>query len=65
MKPVTKVAIAVFTIVSIIQFVRFAQGWEVVMNGTVVPLWASALAGTVAGLLAYFLWQENRRPRWF
>lgn len=44
-----------------LQATRFLLGWEVVVNGVQVPLWASALATVIAGLLAVLLWRDSRR----
>ena len=63
MKPFTLLAVVVFTIIAILQLVRVALGWEVVINGLVIPAWASLIACAVAALLAIMVWRENRAPR--
>jgi hypothetical protein len=60
MKPFTALAIAVFSFVALLQFLRVAMGWAVTVDGFVVPLWASGLAGAVAAILACMLWRESR-----
>lgn len=60
MKPFTTVAIAVFSLVALIQLSRVALGWEVTVNGIVIPLWASVIACVVAATLALMLWRESR-----
>jgi hypothetical protein len=60
MKPFTTVAIVVFSLVSMVQFVRVALGWEVTVNGILVPLWVSVIACAVAATLAFMLSRESR-----
>lgn len=61
MKPFTTLTIVFLGLLSAMQLARFMLGWEVVVNGVTVPLWASALACLVAGGLALMLWRESRR----
>ena len=60
MKPFTTVAIAVFSLVALLQLLRVALGWEVMVNGFVIPVWASVIACIVAATLAFMLWRESR-----
>ncbi len=60
MKPFTKIAIAVLTVVAIGHLTRFLLGWEAVVNGFVIPVWWSAIAFIVAGGLAVMIWRELR-----
>ena len=60
MKPFTTVAIAVFSLVALLQLLRVALGWEVTVNGFVIPVWASVIACIVAATLAFMLWRESR-----
>jgi hypothetical protein len=59
MKPFTALAIAVFTIVAVLHLLRIFMGWEVLVAGTVFPLWASYLGLIIAGGLAFLLWRES------
>lgn len=59
MKPFSTVAVAVFSLVALLQLLRVALGWEVTINGFVIPLWASAIACLVAATLAFMLWRES------
>lgn len=61
MKPFTTIAIVFLSLVAIMQLTRFVRGWEVMINGVSIPLWASGLAFIVAGGLAAMLWLESRR----
>ena len=60
MKPFTSIAIFFLGLVSALQLVRLLQGWEVVVNGVSVPLWASGIACVIVGGLALMLWRESR-----
>jgi len=60
MKPFTTIAVAIFTIVAIVHLLRIILGWEVTIQGTVVPMWASYLGLIIAGGLAFLLRRESR-----
>ena len=60
MKPFTSLAIAIFTIVAVMHLLRILLGWEVTIQGTVIPMWASYLGLIIAGGLAFLLWHESR-----
>jgi len=59
MKPFTTLAIVIFTIVAMVHLLRILMGWEVLIQGTVVPMWASYLGLLIAGGLAFLLWRES------
>lgn len=60
MKPFTTLAVVVFTIVAALHLLRIVLGWEVVIQGTVIPMWASNVGLIVAAGLAIMLWRESR-----
>jgi hypothetical protein len=60
MKPFTTVAVVVFSLVALLQLLRVALGWEVSVNGIIIPFWASLIACVVAATLALMLWRETR-----
>ena len=60
MKPFTTVAVVVFSLVALLQMFRVAMGWEVTVNGILIPLWASVIACVVAATLAFMLSREAR-----
>jgi len=60
MKPFTTIAIFLLGLLSALQLVRLLQGWEVIVNGVQIPIWASGIACVVAGGLAIMLWRESR-----
>jgi hypothetical protein len=61
MKPFSNIAIAVFALVALAQLIRVVLGWEVTVNGTVIPFWASLLAFGITVILAIMLWREKRK----
>jgi len=60
-KPFTIIAIIVFSLVALLQLLRFILGWEVTVSGVSIPLWASAIAFVVAGGLALMVSMETRK----
>ncbi len=60
MKTFTVVSIIVFSLIAILQLIRFVLGWEVSVNGVTIPVWVSGIAFIVSGGLAVMLWRENR-----
>jgi len=63
MKPFTVIAIVVFALVAVLQLIRVLLGWEVSINGMIVPVWFSGVACIVAGGLSVMLWRESHaRP---
>ncbi|HUR89593.1 MAG TPA: hypothetical protein VMZ74_10940 [Ramlibacter sp.] len=60
MKPFTTIAVAVFSLIALLQLLRVVLGWDVVVGAMHIPLWASGVAFVVAGGLAVLLWRENR-----
>ena len=58
MKPFSIISVVVFALVALVQLLRFVLGWEVVVNGMSIPLWASAVAFVVAAGLAAMVWRE-------
>jgi len=61
MKPFTKIAVIVFSLVSLMHLLRLLFSSEVTVNGGVVPIWLSVLGFLVAGVLAVMLWREARK----
>lgn len=60
-KPFTTIAVVVFSLIAVLQLLRFLLGWSVVINAVTVPLWPSAIACVVAALLAVMVGREARR----
>jgi ABC-type methionine transport system permease subunit len=59
MKPFTRLAVIILSLISMLQLTRFVQGWEVSINGVIVPVWLSGLAFIVLAALAAMLWRES------
>jgi len=60
-KPFTLIAVVLFSLIALMQLLRFVLGWEVTVNGVGIPVWASAIAFVVAAGLAVMVWRESRR----
>ena len=60
MKPFTAISTVVVSLIAILQLLRFILGWEVSVNGFIVPVWVSGIAFVVLGGLAVMLWRERR-----
>ena len=60
MKPFTGVAVVVFSLVALLQLLRIALGWDVMVNGILIPPWASVIACAIAATLAFMLSREAR-----
>ena len=60
-KPFTVIAIVLFSLIAILQLLRFILGWEVTVHGVSVPVWASGIAFVVAAGLAVMVWLEMRK----
>jgi hypothetical protein len=58
-KPFTLAAVAVFSIVALLQLARLLLGGDVTIEGHAVPLWASGVAVVVAASLAVTVWRER------
>jgi hypothetical protein len=60
-KPFTITAVAFFSLIALLQFLRFILGWEVTVNGVKVPVWASGIAFVIVAGLAVMVWREMRK----
>ena len=61
MKPFSAIAAVVFAVVALMQLLRFVMGWEILVNGISIPLWASAIAFVLASVLAVTVWKDARK----
>ncbi|MGH9927872.1 MAG: hypothetical protein ACREA9_01455 [Pyrinomonadaceae bacterium] len=59
-KPFTITAVVLFSLIALLQLLRFALGWEVTVNGVTVPVWVSGIAFVIAAGLAVMVWRETR-----
>jgi hypothetical protein len=53
-------ATILLSLIAILQLIRFVQGWEVSINGVIVPVWLSGIAFVVLAAIAAMLWRESR-----
>ncbi len=60
MKPFTTIAVIVFSLMGFIHFLRLFFGWEVIIIGTILPIWISAPGFLIASGLALMLWRESQ-----
>ena len=60
-KPFAAIAVGVFALVALLHVLRLVFGWEVTLQGSVVPMWVSGLGAVIAGGLAVMLWRESRQ----
>ena len=60
MKTGTLLAIILFTLVALAHVLRLIFGTEVIVAGTPVPQWVSAVAVVVPAVIAWLLWKESR-----
>jgi len=59
-KPFAAIAAVIFVLMALVHVFRLAFGWEITIQGSVVPMWVSALGTVIAGGLAVMLWRESR-----
>jgi len=60
-KPFTTIAVVLLSLVALLQLLRVMLGWEVAVNGVLIPFWASGVAFAVATGLAAMVWRETRQ----
>ena len=57
----TVIAVAIFSLIAVLQLLRFILGWEVTVNGVTIPVWVSGIASVIAAGLAVMVWRESRK----
>jgi len=60
MKPFTAIASILFVLIALAHLVRLLSGAEILVNGELIPMWASAIAPVISAGLAWMLWREGR-----
>ncbi len=63
MKPFITIAIVIFSLVAVLHVLRLIFGWQAVIDGLVIPMWASVVGLIIAGGLAIMLWREAKGDR--
>ena len=59
-KPFTITSVALFSLIALLQLLRFTLGWEITVNGVTIPVWMSGIAFVIAAGLAVMIWRETR-----
>ena len=58
----SRLTASLFAIIAVVQFIRAAGGWQIVVNGTTsVPVWLSWIACVVIAGLAWVGFDASRR----
>ncbi len=60
MKYVNRIAAVLLGLIALLQGLRFYLGWEVTVNGLVIPLAVSVVAFLICGALALLLWRNDK-----
>jgi membrane protein implicated in regulation of membrane protease activity len=61
MKPFTAITVVLLALIAVVQLLRFVLGWEVTVNGLIVPVWLSGIAFVITAGLSLMVWREARR----
>lgn len=51
-----------FTLLTLVQLMRFLMQWPVVVAGVVIPTWLSLIAAVIVGSLAVWAFRVRTRP---
>ena len=60
MKPFTAITVVLLALIAVAQLLRFVLGWEVTVNGLIVPVWPSGIVFVITAGLAVMVWREAR-----
>ena len=60
MRPFSKLAVAIFTLVAAAQLLRVLLGWDVAIDGFLIPPWVSLAVCAIAATMAVMLSREAR-----
>ena len=60
MKPFTAITVVLLALIAVAQLLRFVLGWEVTVNGLIVPVWPSGIVFVITAGLAIMVWREAR-----
>ncbi len=61
MSPASVVAVLFLFAVAIAHLVRVILGTDIVVDGMIVPMWASLVACVGVGALGVWLWRDERK----
>jgi hypothetical protein len=59
-KPFTKLAVAIFSLVSLIHVLRLIFDWQVTISNVLIPMWVSIVGALVAAVLAVTVKKEAK-----
>ena len=57
---ITNIAAVCFAVIGLFHLARVFKGWEAVVGGVTIPLWASWIAVFVAFYLAYQMYRMDK-----
>ncbi|HYQ93630.1 MAG TPA: hypothetical protein VEP70_02205 [Burkholderiales bacterium] len=60
MKPFTAITVVLLALIAVAQLLRFVLGWEITVNGLIVPVWPSGIVFVITAGLAVMVWREAR-----
>ena len=60
-KPFTRIAVVVFSLVALMHLLRLVFHWQVIVNNMIVPQWVSVPGFLIAGALAFMLMREAKK----
>ena len=60
MKPFTAITVVLLALIAVAQLLRFVLGWEITVNGLIVPVWPSVIVFVITAGLAVMVWREAR-----
>jgi len=60
-KPFTRIAVVVFSLVALMHLFRLLFHWQVIVNNMIVPQWVSVPGLIIAGALAFMLTREAKK----
>ena len=58
-RPFTTATIFLLGLIALLHLVRLLMGWEVTLNGAVIPMWVSAIGAIIAAVLAVMIKRES------
>ncbi|MBU0483411.1 MAG: hypothetical protein KKB30_02720 [Proteobacteria bacterium] len=61
MKPVPLIVVLFLVLIAVMHLLRLIFQVEVIVAGTVLPMWMSLIGGMFTALLAVLLWRENKK----
>ena len=60
-KPFTTIVVIVLSVIAFLHLIRLYFGWQITINGAIVPVWVSVPGFLIASGLALMLWKESHK----